>query len=401
MKKIYRLLITILLVFTLAGCTGINITTGGGTTNNSENNGETDKIVSDANELADIVEVIEDSVIGVSLKYTHKTMINGTLVESTDVESYGSGVIYKRFENLDSEDEVVDYTYYVVTNSHVINGSYPEKYTYTAYIYLGNIDLEIEAEIMGYDDKADIALIKFNYAKKIKTVEFADSDDIRKGEYVFAIGNPDGFDYYGSVTLGVISGTLRYISEDTDSDGVNDFNGAYIQHDAAINPGNSGGGLFTIDGKLVGINTLKMVKDNYENMGFAVPSNIAKNILENFLEKGEPVVRPRLGITGSEVRELTPAIIASNGMKEIPDIYGDETPYGLYVVEVTKGGSVDGSGIKADDIILQFGSVKLTRMNILSGYLNSLNDYFIGSKVEITYYCRSTNTIKTTTVTLK
>lgn len=391
----------------LTSCTGINFTTSKKETIDVENkitntvvNYENITIADLENCIVNTTKMVENAVIGVTLKANYNTTIMGKPISSEDTESIGSGVIYKRVENKDNDSNITGYTYYAVTNRHVITGN-NVNYEYKIYAYLGYENLEIEAEIVGYDTKVDMAVIKFEHSTLIQPVEFANSDEVEKGQFVIAIGNPDGYDYYGSATLGIVSGELRYISDDTDGDNVNDFNATYIQHDASINPGNSGGGLFTIDGKLIGINTLKIVDDEIDNMGFAIPSNIIQSLIENYIEKEIEITRPRLGITGSNVRELTNAVIAANGLLEIPDIYGITKPYGLYVVSITPGGSLSESGVQKDDIILTFDGEKLTSMNILSAKLNSLTEYFIGSEVQISYYSRSQNKIITETIILK
>ena len=220
---------------------------------------------------------------------------------------------------------------------------------------------------------------------------------------VIAVGNPDGYEYYGSVTFGVVSGPERYVSTDTDGDDTVDFSAEYIQHDVAINPGNSGGGLFTLDGKLVGINTLKLVDDSIDNMGFAIPSNVAKTIVVDYLEKGIEIVRPKLGILGYEIRALSSAQIeSSEDIKDIPDIYNGEAPYGIYVGDVTKGSTIASTPITAHDIVLSINGVKATRTHIINSKLNSLVDGFkVGETVIIEYYDRSSNSIKTVQVVLK
>lgn len=405
-KMCFVALIISAVVF-LTSCTGINFTTSKKETIDVENkitntvvNYENITIADLENCIVNTTKMVENAVIGVTLKANYNTTIMGKPISSEDTESIGSGVIYKRVENKDNDSNITGYTYYAVTNRHVITGN-NVNYEYKIYAYLGYENLEIEAEIVGYDTKVDMAVIKFEHSTLIQPVEFANSDEVEKGQFVIAIGNPDGYDYYGSATLGIVSGELRYISDDTDGDNVNDFNATYIQHDASINPGNSGGGLFTIDGKLIGINTLKIVDDEIDNMGFAIPSNIIQSLIENYIEKEIEITRPRLGITGSNVRELTNAVIAANGLLEIPDIYGITKPYGLYVVSITPGGSLSESGVQKDDIILTFDGEKLTNMNILSAKLNSLTEYFIGSEVQISYYSRSQNKIITETIILK
>ena len=370
--KMYCIALIMTAVAFLTSCTGITFTTSKKETVDVENkitntvvNYENITIDDLENCIVNTTKMVENAVIGVTLKANYTTSIMGRPITSEDTESIGSGVIYKRIENKDTDGNIISYTYYVVTNRHVM------------------------------------AVIKFDHSTYIQPVEFANSDEVEKGQFVIAIGNPDGYDYYGSATLGIVSGELRYISDDTDGDNVNDFNATYIQHDASINPGNSGGGLFTIDGKLIGINTLKIVDEEIDNMGFAIPSNVIKSLIENYIEKDIEITRPRLGITGSNVRELTNAVIAANGLLEIPDIYGTSKPYGIYVVNITAGGSLSGSGVQKDDIILTFDGEKLTSLNILSAKLNSLTEYFIGSEVQISYYSRSQKEIITETILLK
>ena len=410
MKKIRKIILFVALavVLTLTSCYLKPSNSGNNNQNNQTNviNEITNKTIEYKNisvedlqtAVTETAENLKNAVIGISLKATHTSQIGGSLITSEDTESIGSGVIYKREEVLNSENKLIGYNYYVVTNRHVITGS-SSSYQYKTYAYLGEEDVEIEAEIIGSDPKVDIALVKFQHTKLIQPVEFADSDTVKKGQFAIAIGNPDGYEYYGSVTFGIVSGELRYVSEDLDSDGTNDFTATYIQHDVTINPGNSGGGLFTIDGKLIGINTMKIVDDKIDNMGFAIPSNVVKSILENYLEVGKTPERPRIGMTGIAVRNITNAVSAQNNLKEIPSIseYAGIKPYGIYVVGITGNSSISNSPIKVHDI----DGIKLTNMNILSANLNGLTKYFIGTEVEVTYYSRSQNKVLKTKITLK
>lgn len=194
---------------------------------------------------------------------------------------------------------------------------------------------------------------------------------------------------------------MRYLNDDTDGDGINDFCSTFIQHDVAVNPGNSGGGLFTIDGKLVGINTLKIVHDEIENMGFAIPINDVKNLVENYIEPGVKIERPRLGVTGIEVADISNAVIAQNDLKEIPNIYNGLRQYGIYVVDITNNSTIASTGILKDDIILEIGGEKIYNMSMLTAKLNSATLYKIGSKISITYYSRKQGKILTEEVVLK
>ena len=147
------------------------------------------------------------------------------------------------------------------------------------------------------------------------------------------------------------------------------------------------------------MNTMKYSSVKVENMGFAITSNEIKYLLENYLEKEINIERPRLGLTGIQVKGLTPTMIQNLGIKSIPDIYTDtETKYGIYVTEISKGSSSDNSGISPDDIILEFNGNRIKTMTDLSIMLSK---QIVGNKIEITYYSRKNNKILTTTITLK
>ena len=382
-----------------------NQTVTEGTVTNQITNNVVDYNEITVEDLDQAVQVAADKVSQAVIGVTSKAV---TKVGNKTVEvnySIGSGVIYKREEIKNASGQVTNYLYYVITNRHVVSlESNDKEYSgLNLYIYLGDIDVELKAKLIGFDDKVDIALLTFEYSKYIDPVDIGDSDDLKKGQMVIAVGNPDGYDYYGSVTFGVISGPERYVSTDTDGDNTTDFSAEYIQHDVAINPGNSGGGLFTLDGKLVGINTLKLVDESIDNIGFAIPSNVVMTIVIDFLEKGIKIERPKLGILGYEIRSLSSAQIeSSDDIISIPNIYNGETPYGIYVGEVSKGSTIDATDITQHDIVLSINGIKATRTHIINSKLNSLVDGFkIGETVLIEYYDRSSNKIKTVEVVLK
>lgn len=376
-----------------------------GTVNNQITNNVVDYNNITVEDLDQAVQVAADKVSQASIGVTSKaiTKVGNKTVETN--YSIGSGVIYKREEIKNSSGQLTNYLYYVITNRHVVTlDSADTEYTgLNLYIYLGDLDIEVKAKLIGFDDKVDIALLTFEYSKYIDPVEIGDSDELKKGQMVIAVGNPDGYDYYGSVTFGVISGPERYVSTDTDGDNTTDFSAEYIQHDVAINPGNSGGGLFTLDGKLVGINTLKLVDQSIDNMGFAIPSNVVKSIVVDYIEKGIKIERPKLGVLGYEIRALSSAQIeSSEDIISIPNIYNGETPYGIYVGEISKGSTIAATNIEAHDIILSINGIKATRTHIINSKLNSLVDGFkIGETVLIEYYDRSSDSIKTIEVVLK
>ena len=345
------------------------------------------------------IKKVESAVIGVSVKALVR---NETDVLETNY-AHASGVIYKAEEIYDDNHLLVNYLYYAFTNAHVVNNETSSLIEgYHTYAYLGNIDLEINAEVLGFDAKSDVAVIAFYYSGLIEPVEMVDNDTIKKGQLCFAIGNPYSYDYYGSATFGIISSPLRYVSTDTDGDGVKDFYAEYIQHDVAINAGNSGGGLFNLEGKLIGINSMKIVADKIENMGFSIPSNICYTICEEYLVTGKEIIRPKLNIFTYEIRSLSEAQIVSNpDILEIPNIYDGEKPYGVYVSMINEG-TISSSPIQVHDIILQINGIKITRNYILTAKLNSLVEgYKVGETVTLTYYDHLSKSVKEVQVILK
>lgn len=354
------------------------------------------------NAVKETIKAVSRAVIGISAKEISYVGVGFNKVESHDIVALGSGVIYKREEILNDAGICTNYKYYVITNKHVVLDD-NDNDVYALYIYDGVEDVEIRATLIGYDPKVDVALLTFEYNVYIDPVEFGDTKDLEKGNFVLAIGNPVQYTYYNSVTYGIVSGDTRYIASDTDNDGVNDFICEYVQHDASISPGNSGGGLFGIDGKLYGINTLKIVATYSEGVGLAIPSNVVKTVVTEYLEKGVEIIRPRLGCTGIEVNSLTPAIIYSQGLKPIPtSIYSGQSPYGIYITEnVLEGSTLSSTGIEKDDILLTFDGEKVKTFDKISAKMNGLVEYKIGDEVEITYYDRSANEIITATIILK
>ena len=281
MKKFF---LTLLLLLLLSGCNQVAVNE---IYNKTYNVGEI-SITTLEEAVIEVSEFARHSVVGIS-KY--RTSFLQEVLEHT-----GSGVVYEcaaemrdgtvesNCEETLESDQVKNYVYHVVTNRHVLeneNGQL-EMEKLNVKIHLGPGKEEIRAEFVDKEDDVDLAVLRFKSSGYIQPLRFGDSDKLRIGSFVLAIGNPAGHDFHSSVTFGIVSGPLRYI---TDKRGKN---AAYIQHDAAINSGNSGGALINLNGEVVGINTLKLVspdkekdKENiYENMGFAIPSNRVKEFLD-------------------------------------------------------------------------------------------------------------------------
>ena len=360
MKKINKLILLFLSIVLLSGCSSLFVNE----IHNKSYHAEID-IKEFENLTQAAIEKAAPAVIGVS-NY-QKTLIGGSRLTST-----GSGVIYScqaKMKNgsiepdcgktLDS-DQVDSYQYKVVTNRHVV-----EKASYLK-IYFGETDRRVNAELVQYDDKVDLAVLSFNYEGYIQPIEFVDSNRLKAGSFAIAIGNPAGHEYYDSCTFGIISHPKRYFADDTDGDGVADWDNEYIQHDVAINPGNSGGALINIEGKLIGINTLKLLSEDIDNMGFAIPSNTVRDII-SVLATGRKPSRFTLGIEGVSVSVI---LYPEDYGSEITDIkLPPDIEYGFYISKVNKTGKAYGF-LRENDIIMEANGNKLYYIYLLRGEIN-------------------------------
>ena len=252
----------------------------------------------------------------------------------------GSGVII-------SEDG------YIVTNNHVVKDASDIEITL-------NNKKTYKAKLIGTDSKMDIALLKINADEKLAYSVFADSDNSKIGEWVLAVGNP--YNLTSTVTAGIISAKARNL----DTNGIQSF----IQTDAAVNPGNSGGALVNTRGELIGINTMiSSQTGSYVGYSFAVPSNIARKIIEDIMEFGNV----QRGILGVEGGELNSAASKELGVKETQ---------GFYVKKVTKNSGAEKSGLTKGDIIVKLDNQNINTYAELSGFINTKRP---NDKVQVSY----------------
>ena len=275
--------------------------------------------------------------------------------------SFGSGFVYNCFpiingnvERLYNEDDLKkaeSFYCYLLTNRHVVEDA--DKLT----VYIHMIDEEVPAELIGYDKKEDIAIVGFKYDVYIKPLIIGDSETLVAGQTVIAIGNPAGFEFSSTATLGIISAPKRYYSEDTDNDGTKDWQVLYIQHDAAINPGNSGGPLLNMYGEVIGINTMKFASTTIENMGFSIPSFTFVNLI-SYIESGKEIKRVTFGLSYIEVQKIISSGLAgTDSSYVIPE--GIEK--GIYVTQVSENGLAGKSGIKVNDILVKINGESVSR----------------------------------------
>ena len=223
----------------------------------------------------------------------------------------------------------------VVTNNHVIQDA-------EDIIVRVNGDKEFKAKVIGADPLSDIAVLQLDTNEKFTPVKFGDSDKARIGDWVIAIGNPFGLG--GTVTSGIISARNRSIGLSRYED--------YIQTDASINSGNSGGPLFDMNGDVIGINTAILGRNGSIGIGFSIPSNSARIVIDQLLEFGET----KRGWLGVRIQDVT---------NEIAEIEKLDEPKGALVASVADGSPSDKAGIKAGDIILEFNGEKINEMKEL------------------------------------
>ena len=244
---------------------------------------------------------------------------------------------------------------YVITNYHVIENS-------SEVIVTTNNNKEYEAEIIGFDEVTDIAVLKIDSNIKLDYIFFGDSDSTLIGEWVLAVGNP--YNLNSTVTAGIVSSKSRDLNE------YDQKNQSFIQTDAAVNFGNSGGALVNIQGELIGINTLiQSMTGGYVGYSFAVPSNTVRKIFEDIIEYGD-VQKGLLGVRGVALKSSYSRQLNIN-----------ETE-GFYIDEIEEGFGAGSAGLTRGDIIKSVDGFKINRFSDLSGYLSSKRP---GDKVEVNY----------------
>lgn len=311
-----------------------------------------------------IAEKVGPSIVGIQITYPVRSNFSFFFDINRDGVGYGSGTII-------SEDG------YILTNNHVIEaamaGQMSNKLADGAKIEVilpDNKDKAYRAQVIGRDEKTDIAVLKID-ATGLSAAELGNSDEVKVGELAVAIGNPGGMDYMGSVTAGVISGINRTIKLD------NGREFRLIQTDAAINPGNSGGALVNSKGQVIGINTIKIAATEVEGIGFAIPINEAWEIAESLINYRYVKNRPYLGV-----------VIDNTFTKEDAERY--KVPAGLLVYDVQPLTGAYKAGIRIGDIIVKFDGKEVTTFSELEELKNRHKP---GDEVEIEVY-RDGETLK-------
>ena len=260
------------------------------------------------------------------------------------IEDFLFGRAQKRPQMGSGSGVIISSDGYIITNHHVIETAEDIQIT-------TNDNQSYEAKIIGSDEQNDIALLKIESSEELPYAVFGDSDSTQIGEWVLAVGNP--FNLTSTVTAGIISAKSRSL------DPTGRTTQSYIQTDAAVNPGNSGGALINDKGELIGINTaIQTQTGSYVGYSFAVPSNIAKKVIEDILEYGM-VQYGFLGVTGTSLN--------SARAKEL-DVSDTE---GFYINGIDKESGAKSAGIKIGDIIKDIDGIKISKFSDLKGYLNT------------------------------
>lgn len=291
-----------------------------------------------------VAQKVTPSVIGIRTTTSVRSFFGGNSSSTGE----GSGVVY-------SSDG------YIITNYHVISSAVTNKSDSKIEVFLDSVNSKsYEATVVGYNISTDLAVIKID-ATGLTPISISDSDNLKVGQYVITVGNPGGLEFMDSVAYGVISGLNRVVSTDSDV--------KLIQTNAAINPGNSGGALVNTKGELVGITSSKIVSEEFEGMGFAIPANTVSTICKNIIDKqNDP--EPYIGITVSE--KYTASVLKYYGY-----------PAGAVVLSVAEGSPADNSGIAKGDIITEFNGKEIDEYTKLEEYINECQP---GKKVSTKIY---------------
>ncbi len=313
------------------------------------------------------VNITETNTIKNSIDKIYDAVILVQTYKNNNEISSGTGFVYKKDEK----------NGYIITNHHVIDGGNKFIVTLTS-------GEETEATLLGSDEYSDIAILSIPQESVIQTAELGQSAESEIGDTVFAVGSPLGKEYMGTVTKGILSGKDRTV---TVTSTTSSMMLQVLQTDAAINPGNSGGPLVNINGQVIGVTSMKLVQNEIEGMGFAIPIEIVNTLLDR-LEKGETIDRPLIGIEMTDTSNTY--YLYRQGI-----IIPEEVEKGVVVIKAQENYPAQKAGLQKGDIILSINDTEIED-SVHFKYL--LYKYEVGDTIKIKYM--RDNRIQETTITL-
>ena len=311
---------------------------------------------------------VENGGISESVAKAYDSVVMIKIYKGSTMSGSGSGFFYKKDDNYG----------YIMTNYHVIDGATSIKVKTVA-------KDDVEAEVLGGDKFLDIAVVRVAVKDVVAVAKIGSTEELKLGETVFAIGTPVGINYFNTVTGGHVSGLKRQITVSVES--TSDWVQEVIQIDAAINPGNSGGPLFNFNGEVIGVNSMKLINNSIEGMGFTIKIEDAMKHVSEF-EKGKSIERPYLGITYVDVSES--AALRYYGIKIDSSIKS-----GVVVRGLENSSSAAKAGIQKGDVITKINDDNVTSTAFLR-YL--LYKYNVGDTIKVTI--NRNGTVKTVEVKL-
>lgn len=311
--------------------------------------------VTNQNQAISNVNITETNTIKTSINEIYDAVVLVETYNDNSQISSGTGFIYKKDENKG----------YIITNHHVIEKG--NKFIIT----LTNEE-EVEATLLGSDSYSDIAVLSIDQASVLQVAKLGKSSESEIGDTVFAVGSPLGKEYMGTVTKGILSGKDRMVTASSNN---NSMLLEVLQTDAAINPGNSGGPLVNMKGEVIGVNSMKLVQDEIEGMGFSIPIELVSELIPK-LEIGEKIRRPLIGL---EMTEITNTYYLYTQRIMIPE----DIKEGVVVIKTTDNYPAAQAGLQKGDIILSINDIPIKDSNHFK-YL--LYKYNVGNTIKITYY---------------
>lgn len=296
---------------------------------------------------------LEAGEAAVVAEIAQKYNVGILIYKSNSLYTEGSGVVAK-------EDADGKYTY-IITCAHVVN------YDGVAVSVLMDDGTEYAADVVGLDTRTDIAVVRIEASGLVKGA-FADSDELVVGQTVYAVGNPGGSEFFGSISNGIISAIDRPVSSSTG------YEMECIQHTAAINPGNSGGALVNGEGKVIGINSMKIASTEYEGMGFAVPSNVVVEVFNSIIENGYVAGRAKLGISYSTPSNYSQTYAMYVQMKGLPS--GT-----IVIADIAADSDLASKDVKVGDMIIKVNGKDMKHSGMLS---DMIEDMSVGDSLTLT-----------------